>query len=72
MRWVLGHVRGISPEVERVVLVAGHGEPVTAITGGLCAGYYCIEVRYGTLSWDTSNLQRDEAYGSAGLLASSC
>lgn len=33
MRWVLGHSQGISPEVERVVVVAGHFEPVAAITG---------------------------------------
>jgi len=28
-----GHVQRILPEVERVVLVAGHVEPVAAITG---------------------------------------
>jgi hypothetical protein len=33
MRWVLRHGRGVSPEVERVALVAGHVEPVAAIPG---------------------------------------
>ena len=28
-----GHIQGISPEVEWIVLVAGHVEPVAAITG---------------------------------------
>ena len=33
MRWVSWHSRGILPEVERVVLVGGHVEPVAAISG---------------------------------------
>ena len=33
MRWVLEHCHGISPEVEWVVVVAGHVEPVAANAG---------------------------------------
>jgi len=33
MRWVLGRSHEISPEVEWVVVVAGHVEPVAAIAG---------------------------------------
>jgi len=33
MRWVLEYSHGILPEVEWVVVVAGHVEPVAAIAG---------------------------------------
>jgi len=39
MRWVLGHSHGISPEVEWVVVVAGHVEPVAAIAGPTQGGW---------------------------------
>jgi len=55
MRWVVRHSQGVLPEVERIVFVAGHVEPVAAIAGppegewgaagtGRCSYYLCTTV----------------------------
>ena len=63
-----GHVRGISPEVERVVLVAGHG----STCGGNHRRWHGDIIAVYSRSVTLANPWRDEAYASTGWLASSC